>query len=58
MHLLFHIFNYPNIHFPGGDFMKDPTFILTEQHPPKDPMLTSTLIQQTIIAWLTKELTK
>ena len=38
--------------------MKDPTIILTEQHPPSDPIITNTLIQQTIIAWLTKELTK
>ena len=38
--------------------MKDPTFILTEQHPPKDPILTSILIQKVITAWLTKELTK
>lgn len=38
--------------------MKDPTLILTEQHPPSDPILTSTLIQQAVTAWLTKELTK
>ena len=38
--------------------MKDPTFILTEQHPPKDPILTSILIQKVLTAWLTKELTK
>ena len=38
--------------------MKDPVIILTEQHPPSDPILTSTLIQQTVTAWLTKELTK
>lgn len=38
--------------------MKDPTFILTEQHPPNDPLFTSTLIQQAITAWLTKELSK
>ena len=38
--------------------MKDPTFILSEQHPPKDPILTSTLIQKVITAWLTKELTQ
>ena len=38
--------------------MKNPTFILPEQHPSKDPLLTSTLIQQVITAWLTKELTK
>jgi len=31
--------------------MKDPAIILTEQHPPKDPLFTST-------AWLTKELFK
>ena len=38
--------------------MKDPTFVLTEQHPPNNPLLTSTFIQQTITAWLAKELTK
>lgn len=38
--------------------MKDPTLILTEQPPSNDPLYTSTIIQQTITAWLTKELTK
>lgn len=38
--------------------MKDPTLILTEQHQPYDPPLISTLIQQAITAWLTKELSK
>ena len=38
--------------------MKDSTLILIEQHPPNDPLFTSTLIQQAITAWLTKELSK
>ena len=38
--------------------MKDPAIILTEQHPQNDPLFTSTLIQQTVTAWLTKELFK
>ena len=38
--------------------MTDPTFVLMEQHPPNNPIPASTLIQQTITAWLTKELTK
>ena len=38
--------------------MKDSTLILTEQHPPNDSLFTSTLIQQVITAWLTKELIK
>ena len=38
--------------------MKDPAIILTEQHPPKDPLFTSTLIRHAVTAWLTKELFK
>lgn len=38
--------------------MKDPTLILIEQHSLSDPIPSSTLIQQAITAWLTKELTK
>ena len=38
--------------------MKNPTLILTEQHPPNAPLDTSPLIQQAVTAWLTKELTK
>ena len=38
--------------------MKDPTLILTEQHPSNDPLYTSTIIQQAITVWLTKELSK
>ena len=38
--------------------MKDPAIILTEQHPPKDPLFTSTLLLQAVTAWLTKELFK
>ena len=33
-------------------------FHFTENNPPKDPILTSILIQKVITAWLTKELTK
>ena len=38
--------------------MKNTTLILTEQHQPNDPPLISTFIQQTVTAWLTKELSK
>ena len=38
--------------------MKDSTLILTEQHQPNTTSSLNALIQQTITAWLTKELTK
>lgn len=38
--------------------MKNLTLILTEQHQPNDLLLISTIIQQAITAWLTKELSK
>lgn len=58
VHLLFHILNYPFIKFPGGVFVKDSIFIIEEQHQFNNKTTISTLIQQTITAWLTKELTK
>ena len=38
--------------------MKDPIFIMTEQHQSNIESLSVTLIQQAIAAWLTKELRK
>ncbi len=38
--------------------MQNPTLILTEQRQSNDESPISTIIQQTITAWLTKELTK
>lgn len=38
--------------------MQNSTLILTEQRQSNDESPISTLIQQTITAWLTKELTK
>lgn len=38
--------------------MKNPMFILTEQRQFNDEFTTSTVVQQAITAWLTKELTK
>ena len=54
-----HIFNCIALYIShGGEAMKDPAIILTEQHPPKDPLFTSPLIRQAVTAWLTKELFK
>lgn len=57
-HLLFHISNHPFIKFPGGVLMKNPTLILTEQRQSNDKSPISTIIQQAITVWLTKELSK
>lgn len=38
--------------------MNDPIFILTEQRQSNDESPISTIIQQAITAWLTKELSK
>ena len=38
--------------------MKNPVFILTEQRQSNDESPISTIIQQAITAWLTKELRK
>lgn len=38
--------------------MNNPTFILTEQRQSNDESPISTIIQQAITAWLTKELSK
>lgn len=38
--------------------MQNPILILTEQRQSNDEFPISTIIQQTITAWLTKELTK
>ncbi len=38
--------------------MQNPTLILIEQRQSNDESPISTIIQQTITAWLTKELTK
>lgn len=38
--------------------MKDPAFIITEQHQSSVEYRTSIIIQQAITAWLTKELRK
>ena len=58
VHLLFHIPGHSFIDFPGGVFMKNSTFILTEQRRSIDKSPICTIIQQTITAWLTKELYK
>jgi len=58
VHLLFHIHSYSFIDFLGGVLMKNPTFILTEQRQSNDESPISTIIQQAITAWLTKELSK
>ena len=55
---VFHIFNSLVIKFPGGVFVKDPIFIIEEQRQSNDESPISTLIQQAITAWLTKELSK
>ena len=56
--MLFHISNHPFIKFPGGVLMKNPTLILTEQRQSNDKSPISTIIQQAITVWLTKELSK
>ena len=58
VHLLFHIPNQPFIESSGGDFMQNATLILTEQRISNDESPISTIIQQAVTAWLTKELTK
>ena len=49
---------YSYVRFRGGVLMKNPTFILTEQRQSNDKSPISTIIQQAITAWLTKELSK
>lgn len=57
-HLLFHINRNSFISFTGGTLMKNSIFILTEQRQSNIEEYTSTIIQQAITAWLTKELRK
>ena len=58
VHLLFHILHHYFIDFLGGDSMQNSTLILTEQRQSNDESPISTIIQQAITAWLTKELSK
>lgn len=54
----FHIHGHSFIDFSGGVLVKNPTLILTEQRQSNNEPQISTLIQQAITAWLTKELSK